>query len=164
MEKLFYQINHLASEYYHFLLLKHRVGKKALDYILGRGINRELLDQFKIGYSPMMWDGLQKFLVGKKKYKPTDLAEAGLIIKSQRGFYDRFRGRLMFPLRDHQGNIRGFAGRVLEKNVKEAATRLSQLINKPTLRKKMGKAGRKHVQENFDINIIAEKLYQTYTI
>jgi DNA primase len=124
-----WEINHLASEFFHFLLMKHQVGKRALDYILGRGISRESLEKFKIGYSPNMWDGLQRFMIGKKKYKPADLAEAGLIIERNRqyvkrnmspSYYDRFRGRLMFPLRDHQGNICGFAGRVLAKEAKEA--------------------------------------------
>ncbi|MBN1263449.1 MAG: DNA primase [Candidatus Pacebacteria bacterium] len=115
-----FEINHLAAEFYHFLLLSHQIGKKALDYILGRGISRDSLMRFKLGYSPPFWDGLQKFMVSKKKYRLDKLEEAGLIIRSQRGFYDRFRDRLMFPLRDYQGNICGFAGRVLEKEAKAA--------------------------------------------
>ena len=125
--QLLYEINHLAAEFYHYLLLKHPVGKKALDYILGRGISRESLDFFKLGFSPDKWDSLQKFLLRKKGYRITDLEEAGLVIKSSRGsFYDRFRGRLMFPLTDHRGNICGFAGRLLVKEVQEA-----KYINSP---------------------------------
>lgn len=120
-KRLFFEINHLAAEFYHYLLLNHQSGKKALEYILGRGISRESLETFKIGYSPAMWDGVQRFLIHKKHYRGADLEEAGLIIKNQRGgWYDRFRNRLMFPLQDDQGNICGFAGRVLEKDAKEA--------------------------------------------
>jgi DNA primase len=130
----FWEINHLASEFYHYLLLKHRVGKKALAYILNRGISKELLKLFKLGFAPNMWDGLQRFLVKKKGYRLNDLREVGLIIKGRRrGFYDRFRGRLMFPLRDHQGNICGFAGRVLQKEVKDlpAGRQGPKYINSP---------------------------------
>jgi len=128
-EKL-YQINHLAAEFFHYLLLNHPAGKPALDYILGRGITKDSLKLFKIGYAPSLWDGLQKFLVGKKGYKPEELEKAGLVIPSSkfppnRGvqsskFYDRFRHRLMFPLSDHRGNICGFAGRALDPEAKEA--------------------------------------------
>lgn len=124
-EKLF-EINHLAGEFFHYLLLNHKIGKRALNYILQRGITKDSLAQFKIGYSPSMWEELQKFLVGKKGYKAEDLEKAGLVIPtshvppSSSRYYDRFRDRLMFPLSDHRGNIVGFAGRLLDPNAKEA--------------------------------------------
>lgn len=120
VKQLLLEINHLAAEYFHYLLLNHRAGKKALDYVLGRGISRESLALFKLGYSPNRWDELQAFLVKKKGYRPEDLEKSGLIIKGNRGYYDRFRGRLMFVLKDHRGNVAGFAGRVLDPAVKEA--------------------------------------------
>ncbi|MBM3205610.1 DNA primase [Candidatus Shapirobacteria bacterium] len=120
-KQLLYEINHLAAEFYHFLLLNHPVGKKALDYILGRGIKKESLALFKIGFAPQAWRSLQAFLVKKKGYRPEVLEKAGLVIKTQKGdFYDRFRHRLMFPLKDHHGNVRGFAGRLLDPQAKEA--------------------------------------------
>lgn len=115
-----YEINHLAAEYYHFVLVNHPAGKKALAYIQGRGISKKSLERFKIGLAPSMWEGLQKFLVGKKGYPIQSLERAGLVIKGRRGFYDRFRARVMFPLKDHRGNICGFAGRVIVPEVKEA--------------------------------------------
>ncbi len=117
-----YEINHLASEYYHYLLTKHLAGRKALNYILGRGITRESLARFKLGYSPNLWEALQDFLVKKKSYRVEDLEKAGLVIKSERrrGFYDRFRGRLMFTLRDRRNNVVGFAGRTLDPKQEEA--------------------------------------------
>lgn len=116
-----YQINHLASEYYHYLLMHHSAGKKALEYILGRGIKEKSLVTFKIGYAPASWDSLLKFLL-TKGYKKEEIEEAGLAIKNERGtdFYDRFRDRLMFTLKDHRGNVVGFAGRVLNSDAKEA--------------------------------------------
>lgn len=109
-----YQINHLASEYYHYLLVNHDSGEKALDYILKRGITKKSLELFKIGYAPNSWEGVSRFLL-KKGFTEVELEEAGLVIrdKSGRSFYDRFRGRLMFTLKDHRGNVVGFAGRKL---------------------------------------------------
>lgn len=125
-------INQSAVDFYHYLLVKHVIGKKALDYILGRGISKNSIEAFKIGYAPNMWDGLQKYLVGKKKEKAEDLEKVGLVIASSNfkmqsaKFYDRFRNRLMFPLFDHRGNPVGFAGRVLDPNIKE-----SKYVNTP---------------------------------
>ena len=122
-KQLLYEINHLTAEYFHYLLLSHPVGKRALNYILGRGITKDSLEKFNIGYAPNMWEGLQKFLVNKKNYRVVDLETAGLIIASERqrgSFYDRFRDRLMFPLKNHRDNICGFAGRLLDPKAKEA--------------------------------------------
>lgn len=113
-EKLF-TINSLANEFYHYLLTKHEVGKKALDYLKNRKVNRKIIDSFSLGYSPSSWDSLLKFLK-KKGFQEEEIYEAGLLVKSEKGgFYDRFRKRLIFPIRDHRGNILGFSGRVLEK-------------------------------------------------
>lgn len=122
-KQVLYEINHLATEFFHYLLTSHPSGKRALNYILGRGISKDSLNRFKIGFSPNMWDGLQKYLIGKKGYRAEDLEGAGLVIKSKKqygDYYDRFRNRLMFPLKDHRGNICGFAGRILDPNDKEA--------------------------------------------
>lgn len=114
-----YEINHLASEFYHYLLVSHPVGKKALDYVLSRGISKKSIETFSLGYAPNLWDGLIKFLVGKKKYQIEDLDKAGLVIYGRGQYYDRFRGRLMFTLKDHLGNVIGFAGRLLPEGEKQ---------------------------------------------
>jgi DNA primase len=118
-EKL-YAINQLAADFYHFLLTKHKAGKYALDYIKNRDISDKIIDSFLIGYSPDSWDSLFKFLT-KKGFKPEDILKTGLVLASSKGgFYDRFRKRLMFPLKDHRGNIVGFSGRILDsKNENE---------------------------------------------
>lgn len=111
-EKL-YSINQLAADFYHYLLTKHKAGATALKYVQTRNISDKIIDTFMIGYSPASWDSLFKFLT-KKGYKTQDILRTGLILESQKGgYYDRFRERLMFPLKDHRGNIVGFSGRIL---------------------------------------------------
>lgn len=109
------EILHLAGEYYSYLLTSHKVGRRALNYLRKRGITDQIIKSFEIGYSADSWDGLIKYLVGKKGYKYDELEKVGLIIKSGRGsgYYDRFRGRAMFPLKSMQGKSLGFSGRVL---------------------------------------------------
>lgn len=112
-EKL-YQINHLASEFYHYLLTSHPVGQPARQYLkLKRGVSEETIRLFKLGYAPPLWEGLQKFLIGKKGYKPEELLKAGLVVGQAGRFRDFFRERLIFPLKDHRGNVVGFSGRIL---------------------------------------------------
>jgi len=108
------EIHSLAAEYYHFLLTEHKVGKEARDYLLSRGINRKIWKTFKLGFSIPVWDGLSKFLVLKKGFSEGELVRAGLSIKGKRGgIYDRFRGRVMFPLLDSGEKVVGFSGRVI---------------------------------------------------
>lgn len=118
LKQKLYEVNHLASEFYHFLLTKHRLGEAARLYLKNRGISDKSIETFALGYSPNSWNGLMKFLQ-KKGYDETLMEKAGLIIKGN-GLYDRFRGRVMFTLKDHRGQVVGFAGRVLDPDIKEA--------------------------------------------
>lgn len=123
------ELMHLASEYYHYLLTEHSVGKKALHYLKSRGISNQSIKDFKLGYSLDSWDGLQQYLVKRKKYTLTELEAAGLIIRrgeSSNGYYDRFRSRIMFPLTTYAGKIVGFSGRTMDPDAKEA-----KYINSP---------------------------------
>jgi len=122
-----YEVNHLASEFYHYVLTQLPAGKMALQYVLKRGISRQTLKDFKLGFAPEQWGGLSDFLLKKKRYQADDLIQAGLGIKGQRGVYDRFRGRLIFPIFDHRGQIIAFAGRVLDK----AREKEGKYINSP---------------------------------
>lgn len=119
LKEKIYGANHLASEYYHFLLTKHPIGEKARAYLKTRGVTDKTIKTFMLGYSPNSWEGLLKFLK-KKGYDEQLLNTAGLIVPSQRGGYDRFRGRIMFTLKDHRGNIVGFSGRLLDPEAKES--------------------------------------------
>ena len=78
-----------------------------------------------LGYAPSGWRNLLPFLM-KKGYHEDEIETAGLIIRGKNGYYDRFRGRVMFTLKDHRGNIVGFSGRLLSKEAKEA-----KYINSP---------------------------------
>ncbi len=118
-EKL-YEINHLASEFFHYLLTGHKLGARARDYLKKRHITQKTAETFKLGYAPDSWDSLLRYLL-KKGYSQEDIYTAGLLVKSERGnYYDRFRGRLMFTLRDSRGNVVGFSGRKLLATDKEA--------------------------------------------
>jgi len=113
-----YEINHLASELYHYLLISHRVGQKALDYLKQRGISQASIKKFALGYAPDSWQTVLPFLK-KKGYGEEEIEKAGLIIHATR-YYDRFRGRIIFTLKDHRENVVGFSGRTLEPDLKGA--------------------------------------------
>lgn len=111
-EKL-YQLNFIASEFYHFLLTRHSIGKKALNYLLGRGIRKDSIEKFKLGFAPPMPDALTHFLTLKKGYRMDEVRKAGLVSLNYGRARDFFRERIIFPLSDHRGNIVGFSGRTL---------------------------------------------------
>src|SRR3989344_4754700 len=119
LKQRIFEANHLASEYYHFLLTKHVVGENARSYLKTRGVSDKTIKTFMLGYSPNSWDGLLNYLK-KKGYDEKLLEHAGLTVSSGRGGYDRFRGRVMFTLKDHRGNTVGFSGRLLDPDAKEA--------------------------------------------
>lgn len=106
-------VNTMASEYFHYLLVSHPSGEVARKYLEDRKINKKLWETFKLGFALSEWDGLSKYLVGKKGYDERVLLDAGLAIDGKHGIYDRFRGRLMFPLLDGSGRVVGFSGRIL---------------------------------------------------
>lgn len=105
----------LAVKYYQASLIQN---KSALNYAQSRGLTRQIIKDFKIGYSPDDWNALSNFLL-KKGYKPADLKQAGLVGQKQgrTSIYDLIRGRLMFPICDGQGNPVGFTGRVLDDSL-----------------------------------------------
>ncbi|MFZ5437956.1 MAG: DNA primase [Patescibacteria group bacterium] len=114
-------ILNLAKEYYHYLLTIHSIGEQARKYLKERAISQESIQLFNLGYSMTSWDGLVKYLHHKKKFPLEEIEQTGLIIKGRGGrYYDRFRGRVMFPLKDHRGRVVGFSGRLLDKVAKEA--------------------------------------------
>ncbi len=102
-----------AVEFFHYLLMEHKLGTKALEYLHKRGLTDETIKAFKIGYAPNSWQSLTTHLT-KRGFKIEELIAAGLVIPSHNRGYDRFRGRIVFPLVDIKGNTIGFSGRVLE--------------------------------------------------
>lgn len=114
-KEVLYEINELAAKFFGTQLWGGTpISKKILEYLYARGLKDETIKNFRIGYAPKEWRGLQSFLSGKG-YKNNDIEEAGLIIKSQNNdYHDRFRGRIMFPIADIQGRVAGFTGRVFD--------------------------------------------------
>lgn len=122
----YFNMNSLATEFFSYLLNKEKYGKRAMEYLKERGIKTSVINKFQLGYAPQSWDSLRLFLK-KKKYSDEEIFENGLIIKGERsGYYDRFRGRLIFPIKDSRDFIIGFSGRSLDENNKQA-----KYINSP---------------------------------
>jgi DNA primase len=117
----------IAASYYHKVLLESSQAEFARNYLKQRSIDQDAVDRFKIGYSPDSWDALSIFLK-KKGYSEEEIFLAGLSVKKDKGvgYYDRFRGRLMFPIYDVHGNTVGFGGRILEQKEEGA-----KYINSP---------------------------------
>lgn len=109
----------VAAEYYAYILKKHSVGKQALAYLKDRGVGNQQIDDFGLGYAPESWNGLCTYLISKKGYSAEDVVATGLAIQKSR-VYDRFRGRVMFPLKSYTGQVVGFSGRVLNPDEKQA--------------------------------------------
>lgn len=108
-----YKINYIVSEFYHYLLTSHDIGKGPLSYLRKRGISDESIEVFKLGFAPDKADATFKFLTEKRGYKPELCEKAGLAVRREGKIFDRFRGRIIFPLHDHLGKVAGFSGRVL---------------------------------------------------
>lgn len=107
-----FEVNLKAQEFFHYILTKHALGKKALEYLKKRGITAQTIEQFGIGYAPNSWESLTKFLL-KRGFTTSEIVSSGLGVASKSGSYDRFRGRITFPLFDGKDQLRGFSGRVL---------------------------------------------------
>ena len=97
--------------------LKSASGADALAYLRDqRGLSEATMETFELGYAPDQWDGLLKHLQHVEGLSPELLESAGLVVprKGGNGFYDRFRGRVIVPIRDRQGRVIGFGGRSLD--------------------------------------------------
>lgn len=107
-------INAAAATFFQHMLVKSPKGEAARAYVAKRQINAETLESFQLGYSPDEWSALLGYLTDRKGFEPEEIEAAGLAIKrDQGGYYDRFRGRLMFPIRNVKGEIIAFGGRAL---------------------------------------------------
>lgn len=119
-----HQINEAAAQYYHHLLLTAPAAATARAYIEKRGLTGETVRSFQIGYSPDGWEVLKQYMMDKG-YTEKELLTAGLLVAREAGgSYDRFRGRLMFPIRDFQGRATGLGARALDDS-------LPKYINSP---------------------------------
>ena len=92
---------------------------EALSYLKKRGLNDESINNFRIGFVKNDWRDLYSYLTGKG-FGDIEIEKAGLVKKTEKGFYDRFRGRIMFPIADSSGRIIAFSGRILVDDGKSA--------------------------------------------
>ncbi len=116
-KRLFYA-NEFAREYYHGQLTEGKSGAKALGYVKKRGLDDKLIAEFELGWAPQEREGLSKAALSHG-IAEEDLVTAGLVSVSEQDgkTFDRFRNRLLFPIRDTRGRTIGFGGRVLDDSL-----------------------------------------------
>jgi DNA primase len=113
--EVLFEINQIASEYFHDHLTRRKEGEVARRYLIQRGINEEIILEHRLGYSLERWDGLIQHLQ-ERKVSLEMARELGLILpKKKEGWYDVFRGRIIFPIFDLHNRIVGFGGRVVRE-------------------------------------------------
>ncbi|HOY61184.1 MAG TPA: DNA primase [Candidatus Woesebacteria bacterium] len=130
VKKRLFEINRETAKFYNYILLKHELGKEALEYIKKRNISEETINKFLIGFAPPDGRLIINYLL-KKGYKTEELYKTGSFGKSQykQGqSYDRFSDRLIFPQIDFRDRIVGFSGRILPSNKNQ---NLAKYINSP---------------------------------
>jgi len=112
-----YDICDLAARYWQKVLAESPRAQAARDYLAGRGVSEETIENFKIGYAIDDWSNLVDFLK-KRGFAEQEIFSAGFTVRKERGsgYYDRFRNRVMFPIIDHNGRVCGFTGRTLSKD------------------------------------------------
>lgn len=109
----------LSAKYYNYILLNKSEGRVGLEYLLNRGIKKETIEKFKLGFSLNSWDSLFNFLK-RKGFKEEDIFLAGLVIKNNNnGYYDRFRNRVMYPIFNLYNDVVAFGARILVDNKDE---------------------------------------------
>ncbi len=109
----YYSINELVANHYHQLLFSDTQGRKAFRYLTAeRGLSTQTVNDYVLGYAPNDWNTTVSFLHANKVPLPL-ASDVGLVMKKQasQGYYDRFRGRIMFPIRDYRSRIIAFGGR-----------------------------------------------------
>ena len=108
-------VNRLALDFFRKNLIEEPAGERARSYLTKRGLTRETIETFQIGFAPKGWDHLARHLNGR--HLPASVIEkSGLVLprKNSGGFYDRFRERIIFPILDVNRRIIGFGGRVMD--------------------------------------------------
>ena len=104
-----YALQQQAADYYAQQLREHAEAQRAVAYLKQRGVSGEIAARYRLGYAPSGWHNLPK------SFAPELLQAAGLSVNNEQGHsYDRFRNRIMFPIRDRRGRVVGFGGRVID--------------------------------------------------
>jgi DNA primase len=152
------EVMETAVEFFRKQMLETSAGKKALDYLHKRGLSDETIKIWGLGYAPDSWTLLLEFLLSKG-YSEDLIAQAGLVTqKSDKRVNDRFRDRLMFPIRNPYGKMAGFGGRILnpDDNPKYLNSPATEIFDKGRLlygldqaRAGMRKSGRAVIVEGY---------------
>src|SRR3989344_844339 len=119
-------ISEMAAGFFEKNLETAAVGKEAKKYLKERGLKDETIKEFRLGWASESWDELLNFLIAKG-YKAADVEKAGLAVKKQNEnrWFDRFRGRIIFPIFDLHGQPIGFGGRIFKENADKEAKYLN---------------------------------------
>ena len=111
-ERRLFDLLQKAARFYQRMLWESNEGQAARGYLETRGLGREVCDEFQVGLAPAGWRRLHEKALGEG-FTERELESAGLLVRQPGKTYDRFRGRLMFPLVDRRGRVAGFGGRTL---------------------------------------------------
>jgi len=127
-----YEINDLACSFFEKQLANSLKGQETEKYLQNRGINEESIKKWRLGYAPDTWQGLSDFLVSRG-YNREEMEKAGLALKSFKtnSYYDRFRGRIIFPIFDLSSQVIGFGARVFKQTTRPDNQEEAKYINTP---------------------------------
>ena len=122
-----------AIAFYHVVLTQSKVGAPALEYLHKRGFTDETIQKFQLGWAPDGWDQMSKMLQARRNVTVEELAEVGLatVRPTGRGSYDKFRSRVIFPIRDAGGAAVGIGGRVLPGTAMATDSNAPKYLNSP---------------------------------
>jgi len=151
-EKL-YRITEEATKFFENNL---KDNTEVLSYLKGRGLNDESIKNFRIGFVKNDWRELYSHLKGKG-FSDNELEKAGLVKKTEKGYYDRFRGRIMFPIADSSGRVIAFSGRIFvddEKSAKYLNSPETPIFHKSSILYGIDKA-KSSIKKN-DFSIVVE--------
>lgn len=156
-----FSMNQRATAFFEENLFKTEEGKKAFNYLVRRGISENSISEFHIGFSPVEWDKLS-LKMSASGFRENECVEVGLSLprKNKKGIYDRFRGRIMFPIFDSHGDTVGFGGREFVKSdskfegPKYVNTPTTPIYNKSAVLYGLDKA--KNYIRKYDFAIIVE--------
>jgi DNA primase len=107
-------IHAIATAYYEETL-KSKEGNDALNYLLERGLSKDIIEKYKLGFSPDSFNDLLD-LIRKESFSPDAMLQSGLFIKSEKGYFNRFQSRIMFPIQNQNGDVIAFGGRIFNKD------------------------------------------------
>lgn len=124
LRALLLQLHNEAAEWFHHNLLKSKAAEPAREYLKNRGIDRRIAAEWQIGFAPDSWDAFVKW-AAERGYRRAEILQAGLVTPRDENrptgdVYDRFRGRIMFPICNEIGEVIAFSGRVIQSDAKGA--------------------------------------------